>query len=86
MATKPAHKIRISNLSAVIWRNTSEKGNWYSIQLQRSYKNSDDEWRDTDLLGHDDLLTAAKVLDMAHTWTIQQLQADRKARNEAAAA
>jgi hypothetical protein len=48
--SQPAHKIRISNLTAVIWRNLAERGNWYSVQLTRGYK-TDDGWRNTDNLG-----------------------------------
>ena len=43
----------------------------------------DDEWRETDSLGHDDLLSAAKLLDMAHTWIVHQLDSDRKGRKQA---
>ena len=82
--TSPAHKIRIGNVSSIIWRNPSEKGAWYSVQISRSYKNGDDEWRNTDALGYDDILTAAKLLDLAHTWITSQMDADRKARKEAA--
>lgn len=78
--SSPAHKIRISNITAVIWRNTGEK-TWYSVQVSRSYK-VDDGWRDTEALGFDDLLTAAKVLDLAHTWVMHQMEADRKARKQ----
>jgi hypothetical protein len=80
--TSPAHKIRIGTLQATIWRNSGEKGNWYSVKLTRGYK-ADDEWRETDNLGSDDLLPAAKLLDMAHTWVLHQLEADRKGRKQA---
>jgi hypothetical protein len=85
--SQPAHKIRLSNLSAIIWRNSGwrnsgQNGTWYSVQLKRSYKNDGDQWRDTDALGQDDLLAAAKLLDMAHTWIMHQLEADRKGRQQ----
>jgi len=83
--TQPAHKIRIGNLQATIWRNLAERGNWYSVKLSRSFK-TDEGFRDTDNLGYDDLLTAGKVLDLAHTWIMHQLDADRKGRKEAAVA
>jgi hypothetical protein len=83
MSSKPAHKIRIGCLQATIWRNHGEKGNWYSVNLSRSYKAGDDSWRETDSLGFDDLLPAGKLLDLAHTWAIHQQQADAKARKEA---
>lgn len=86
MTTAPAHKIRIGTVSAIIWRNPAEKGPWYSVQLQRSYKNGDDEWRQTDSLGFDDILTAAKLLDQAHSWIAEAMATDRKAKKEQAAA
>jgi hypothetical protein len=78
----PAHKFRNGVLQATIWRNRSEKGTWYSVKLTRGYK-VDDGWRETDSLGQDDLLAAAKLLDQAHSWTIAALDADRKARKQA---
>ena len=80
--SKPAHKIRIGVLQVTIWRNTSERGNWYSVIPARSYKQGDDLWKETDSLGSDDLLTMAKLLDLAHTWIMHQQQADAKARKE----
>jgi hypothetical protein len=69
-------------LQVTIWRNHSEKGNWYSVIPARSYKQGDDLWKETDSLGSDDLLTMAKLLDLAHTWIMHQQQADAKARRE----
>jgi hypothetical protein len=77
----PAHKIRRGVLQVTIWRNHGEKGNWYSVNLSRGYK-VDEGWRETDALGQDDLLPAAKLLDMADTWIMHQQQADAKARKE----
>jgi len=76
----PAHKLRIGVLQATIWRNTSEKGTWYSVQPSRSYKQGDETWNETDSLGFDDLLAMAKLLDEAHSWIVKQMQADSKAR------
>ncbi len=66
MSTQPAHKIRIGTLHVTIWRNHGEKGNWYSVNPSRGYK-ADEGWRETDSRGLDDLLTMAKLLDLAHT-------------------
>ena len=80
--SKPAHKIRIGVLQVTIWRNHSEKGNWYSVIPTRGYKAGDDAWKESDSLGFDDLLSMAKLLDQAHTWIMHQQQADIKARKE----
>ena len=60
--SKPAYKIRSGVLQVTIWRNTGEKGNWYSVIPTRSYKQGDDMWKETESLGFDDLLTMAKLL------------------------
>lgn len=78
--TQPAFKARISTLTAVVWRNAGDTP-WYSVRLTRGYK-TDDGWRESDALGYDDLLAAAKLLDQAHTWIGRQLDADRKARKQ----
>jgi hypothetical protein len=80
--SQPAHKIRSGVLQLTIWRNHGERGNWYSVIPSRSYKNGDDTWKETDSLGFDDLLTMAKLFDLAHTWIMHQQQADAKARKE----
>jgi hypothetical protein len=80
--SKPAHKIRSGVLQVTIWRNLSEKGTWYSVIPTRSYKQGDDMWKETDSLGREDLLPMAKLLDLADTWIMHQLQADAKARRE----
>ena len=82
----PAHKIRRGVLQVTIWRNTSDKGTWYSVIPSRSYKQGDDAWKQTDSLNGDDLLPMAKLLDLADTWIMHQLQADAKVRKESAQA
>jgi hypothetical protein len=84
--SQPAHKIRIGTLHVTIWRNHGEKGDWYSVIPSRGYKKGDDAWGETDSLGYDDLLTMAKLLDLAHTWIMHQRQADAKGRKESAQA
>jgi hypothetical protein len=83
--SKPDHKIRFGNLQVTIWRNTSEKGPWYSAVPCRSYKKGD-AWAESDSLGSDDLLIMAELLRQAFAWIARQMQADtksRKAREEA---
>jgi len=80
--SKPAHKIRNGVLQVTIWRNSGEKGSWYSVIPSRGYKQGEDDWKETDSLNFDDLLAMAKLLDLAHTWIMHQQQADTKARKE----
>ncbi len=73
---KPAHKIRSGALTVTIWRKQGEKSPWFSAELTRSYKQGE-EWKESTSLGYDDLLTAAKLLDMAHSWIMSQSQTER---------
>jgi hypothetical protein len=72
-SNKPAHRIRAGAIEIAIWRNDSDKGPWYSVTPSRSYKQGE-EWKQSDSYGMDDLLTLAKLLDMAHTWIMDQQQ------------
>jgi hypothetical protein len=60
----PVSKFRVGNVTAAVWKND---GGFYSVTLQRSYK-EDDEWKNTDNLGHGDLLNAAEVLMRAEEY------------------
>ena len=77
MAQSPAHKLRDGCLAVVIWRNTSTEGKtYYSATPQRSYRQGDDTWRETDSLGGDDLLAMAELLREAYAWIKMQKRAD----------
>jgi hypothetical protein len=78
----PAHKLRNGVLQVTVWRNFGDNGTWYSVIPSRGYKKGD-EWKETDSLNADDLLPMAKLLDQAHSWIVEQQQADQKARKAA---
>ncbi len=74
MATKnkPAAKFRIGYVTATVWKNEGPNDReFYSVVLSRSYKEGD-EWKDTDQLGHGDLLNAAKALQRAEDFIAAQ--------------
>jgi hypothetical protein len=76
---KPVSKITIYPINAAIWRNTGEKGAFYSVSFERSYK-KDGKYQSSDSYSGNDLLVLAKVADQAHT-EIERLRAnDREAQ------
>jgi hypothetical protein len=79
---KPVHKLRDGAIELAIWKNDGEKGPWYSVTHRRNYKQND-EWKESDSYGQDDLLTLAKLLDLAHTWILVH-QPQQRAQKQAA--
>lgn len=65
---QPVTRIRIGSVSAAIWKNESATGGFYSVTLQRSYRDDTGDWKNADGLNHGDLLNAAKVLERAEDY------------------
>ena len=64
---RPVHEVRLGSVKATIWANDTQAGIRHNITLAKLYRDGD-AWKTTPTLGRDDLLVAAKVLEMAHTW------------------
>lgn len=64
---KPAAKFRVGYVTATVWHND----NFFNVVLSKSYK-QDDEWKDTDQLGHGDILNAVQVLKRAEQYISEQ--------------
>jgi hypothetical protein len=77
---RPACTIRYGAVRAAIWRNVVDNGNasqpMYSVTFSRSYKDGQNNWKESSSIGFDDLLLLAKAADEAHTWIAKQRCAD----------
>ena len=81
---KPAAEVRLGRIKAAIWANQDKDGGrWHTVQLTRLYQDGD-QWRSTHSFGRNDLLTVAKVADLAHT-KVCELEASERGREEAPA-
>ena len=80
--SQPAIRFRDGCLQVVVWRNTGERGTYYTATPQRSYRQGDDAWKETDSLGQDDLLAMAELLREAYAWIKTQKRADAKGLRE----
>lgn len=63
----PAAKFRLGNVSATVWKNSGQNGDFFNVVLSKAYK-EDDEWKDTDQLGTGDLMNAVRVLQRAEEY------------------
>jgi hypothetical protein len=64
--TPPVTEVRFGNIRAAIWKNEGGTGPWYNVTLARSFREGT-EYKTTASFGRDDLLTLAKVADLAHS-------------------
>ena len=76
MNTRPIHTIRIGLIKASVWHRDTRAGERHTVSLVRLFRDGD-VWKESTRFGRDDLLQAAKVLDLAHTWIHFQSQSDR---------
>ena len=63
----PVKRFRIGFVTASIFKNEGPDRNFYSVTLQRSWKD-EDEWKNGGSMGHADLRNASKVLERAEHW------------------
>lgn len=77
---RPAHEIRLGRIKATIWANHNDNGTWYNVTLSRTYRDGD-EWKSSTSFGRDELLTVAKVADLANSWIHGQAQGQVPANN-----
>ncbi len=63
----PAAKFRVGYVTATVWRNE----NFHNVVLSKSYKDNGD-WKDTDQLGHGDIMNGVKALERAEAFIAEQ--------------
>lgn len=68
---QPAQSFRSGRIRATIWVNTNtETGNQsYSVTALRTYKDGN-SYKDTSSLSPADAVVAARLLEKAHDWTL----------------
>lgn len=64
---RPTAVVRIGAVRASIWKNESKNGIWFSVTVDRFYRDEEKRPRSSSSFGRDDLLALAKVIDQAHT-------------------
>ncbi len=71
MTNKPEKKFRAGPITATLWKNSVTRqdgttGEFYTISLERSYKDKADQWAKTQSLRVNDLPKATLVLNKAY--------------------
>lgn len=63
---KPIDTIRDGSLKATIWKNTGEKGDFYSVEFSRTYKQGE-TFKDSHSFSGTELLRISRLADIAYT-------------------
>ena len=71
---KPALTVTDGALRAAIWRNKSERGDFYSVTFSRRYKRSEGEYANATSFSGAELLRLARLAEIAY----QEAQARRE--------
>lgn len=75
---KPAAKVSLYPVSAAIWRNQNPKGIFYSVTIERSYKDDAGKYQTSSTFNAGDLLVLSKVADLCDTKIRELRAADRQ--------
>jgi hypothetical protein len=70
-SAKPVHEIRLGGVRAAIWENDASGVARHNVTFSRSYQR-DEEWRNTQTFGRDDLPRLMKCADLAYEWIFNQ--------------
>jgi len=71
-ANQPAAKFRVGWVAATVWANESNGDKpFYNTVVSKSYKDGD-EYKDTDQLGHGDIMNGIKALERAEQFIAEQ--------------
>ena len=76
MAKQPVHTIRFGLIKASIWQDHTKSGERHSVTVTRLFRNGA-AWKESARFGRDDLPLLRMILDLAHTWIFEHLQARR---------
>ena len=74
---KPAARIQLFPVSAIVWRNQTPKGVAYSVTFERSYKDQAGKWQTSASFNASELLLLAKAANEAESEIRRLRAADR---------
>ncbi len=74
---KPAATLRDGAINATIWKNTGEKGSFYSVRITRTWKDPDGNFHDSSDYSGTDLLIVARLASKAYEHIAELRQHER---------
>jgi len=78
--SKPVAKVSMYPITAAIWVNERDGKSYYSVTIERTYKDDAGNWKNTSKFNASDLLLVAKVADLAHSEIAKIRAADNRSQ------
>ncbi len=75
---QPAQRLTDGKLKATIWRNRTEKGNRYSVQLNRIFEDKSGKLQNTDSFSGSELLRIARLAQIAYDEILIHREEDKQ--------
>ena len=68
----PEKKFRAGAISATVWKNNGQKGDFRTVQLTRSFKDKSEAWKTTSSFRTTDLPKVAMVASKAYEFLVMK--------------
>ncbi|MAF34832.1 hypothetical protein CMO91_03220 [Candidatus Woesearchaeota archaeon] len=66
----PVQKFKAGGIFAKVWKNENDKGDYFTVSLERVYKDKQGDWKTTHTMRVNDLPRASVVLDEAFRFAV----------------
>ncbi|MAT50121.1 MAG: hypothetical protein CL958_03040 [Euryarchaeota archaeon] len=76
--SKPIDTIRDGSLKATIWKRFGDNGNFYSVEISRTWRDDEGKYHDSHSFTGSELLRVSRLADIAYSETRLLRDADRK--------
>lgn len=77
LANKPVFKARMGSITGDVWANNSEKGKFYTVSIQRSYLDKEQNWQTSSSYRRNDLPKVVRVATKCYDYIHELEAADR---------
>ena len=71
-SNKPIETIFDGRIKAAIWKNSGDKGAYYTVQISKLYDDEQGNTKETNSFGKNDLLKVARLTNKAYDWIVSQ--------------
>lgn len=75
--TRPVETLRDGSIKAAIWKNDSEKGDFFAVTFARTYKDAKGDLQDTESFSGAQLLQLARLAEKAYDRTAKLVKEAR---------